>query len=98
MQVWDDLFRNIDKVGRELVEAGVIPVAELEEWLRASKKDKSKMLSVGLPSVASLNNVIHTAKAGVGGILLCKPPPDLLSKAIIMDDVSWRGADCIPLS
>ncbi|CAM6089830.1 unnamed protein product [Calypogeia fissa] len=70
VQVWDNLFLNMDKLGKELVRAGVFKASDLEEWLKASKKDKSKMISVGLPACSTLNSVIYTAKSGVPGILL----------------------------
>ncbi|KAL2621800.1 hypothetical protein R1flu_002005 [Riccia fluitans] len=70
VQIWDNLFINMDSIGKELVRAGVIKAAGLEEWLRAPKKDKSRLISVGLPAYSSLSTLIFSAKNGVAGILL----------------------------
>ncbi|BBN14826.1 hypothetical protein MPTK1_6g14800 [Marchantia polymorpha subsp. ruderalis] len=70
VQIWDNLFRNMDSIGKELVLGGIIKVADLEEWIRAPKRDKSRLLSVGLPAYSSLSTLLYSAKAGVSGLLL----------------------------
>ncbi|KAL3692204.1 hypothetical protein R1sor_005855 [Riccia sorocarpa] len=70
VQIWDSLFINMDNIGKELVRAGVYKAADLEEWLRSPKKDKSRVISVGLPAYSSLTTLLHSAKNAVAGILL----------------------------
>lgn len=70
VQIWDDMFRNINLRGRYLVEAGVLNTADLDGWLRGGKSPKWKVVACGLPAYCTLHTLLESAKANCAGILL----------------------------
>ncbi|KAG0594583.1 hypothetical protein M758_UG090400 [Ceratodon purpureus] len=70
VQIWDDMFRNINLRGKYLVEAGVLKTSELDGWLRGGKSPKWKIVACGLPAYCTLHTLFESAKANSAGILL----------------------------
>ncbi|KAG0572069.1 hypothetical protein KC19_VG065400 [Ceratodon purpureus] len=70
VQIWDDMFRNINLRGKYLVEAGVLKTSELDGWLRGGKSPKWKIVACGLPAYCTLHTLLESAKAKSAGILL----------------------------
>lgn len=70
VQVWGNMMRTCEARGKELVDANVIMVGDLYDWLKAKNGDEASIISVGLPSYACLHTLLSTIKAGLDGILL----------------------------
>lgn len=70
VQIWDNIFKTCELVGKELVQADIIKFGDLEEWNRAPNSEKSRLVGVGLPAYAVLTCLLRSAKAGVTGLLL----------------------------
>lgn len=72
MQVWDNMFKNMEIQGRLLVDTGAIKTSDLESYIKASRSPKSKMVAVGIPAYCALKTLLVAAKAGSAGLLLSK--------------------------
>lgn len=70
VQIWDNIFKTCEVLGKGLVQADVIKIGDLEEWNRSSNSSKGRIVGVGLPAYALLTYLIRSAKAGVAGLLL----------------------------
>ena len=69
LQIWAELMTACELSGKELLDANVITSVDLSEWLR-TKGSSEETVGLGLPSYALLHSLLHSIKAGSGGILL----------------------------
>ncbi|XP_057953914.1 uncharacterized membrane protein At3g27390-like [Malania oleifera] len=69
-QVWGNMMRSCEIRAKELLDANVITPADLHEWLKAKNGNEGAIVGVGLPCYSFLQSLLHSIKAGSGGILL----------------------------
>ncbi|GMH24087.1 hypothetical protein Nepgr_025930 [Nepenthes gracilis] len=80
VQIWGHLMHSCEARGKELIDANVIALADLSEWLKAKTGHEAAIVGIGLPSYSCLQNLLRSIKAGSDGIML-------------LDDVVIRNED-----
>ncbi|OVA10451.1 hypothetical protein BVC80_8983g20 [Macleaya cordata] len=70
VQIWEHMMKCCVMRGRELVDANVITPADLAEWFRAKSSSEATIVGIGLPTYSFLQTLIHSIKAGSGGLLM----------------------------
>ncbi|GAB2282603.1 hypothetical protein Dimus_017141 [Dionaea muscipula] len=71
VQIWSGMMRTCEARGKELVDANVITLGDLYDWLKAKNNDEEAIIGVGLPSYACLHTLLSTINSRLdGGILL----------------------------
>lgn len=56
--------------GKELLDAGVITSADLNEFMKAKNSDESAIISIGLPCYSFLQALLCSINANSGGLIL----------------------------
>ncbi|GMH14775.1 hypothetical protein Nepgr_016616 [Nepenthes gracilis] len=57
-------MRSCKARGKELIDASVITMADLSEWLKAKNGDETAIIGGGLPSCSSLQNIRQVVLSG----------------------------------
>ncbi|GAB4846994.1 hypothetical protein Ancab_026006 [Ancistrocladus abbreviatus] len=70
VQVWENLMRSCEARGKELLDANVITIADMGEWLKVKGDNEAAIIGVGLPSYACLYTLLRSIKTGTNGLLL----------------------------
>ncbi|GAB4848962.1 hypothetical protein Ancab_003776 [Ancistrocladus abbreviatus] len=70
VQMWEHMMRSCELRGKELMEANLITMVDLKEWLKAKNSNEGTIVGVGLPSYSCLYNILRSIKAGSDGLLL----------------------------
>ncbi|KAF8405051.1 hypothetical protein HHK36_009948 [Tetracentron sinense] len=70
VQVWGQMMKSCEIMGRELVDANVITPADLNEWCKAKTNTETTIIGLGLPSYSCLQALIRSIKAQAAGLLL----------------------------
>ncbi|XP_057766998.1 uncharacterized membrane protein At3g27390-like isoform X2 [Salvia miltiorrhiza] len=68
LELADALFKECRRLGEVLVSEGTIKLTDIEE--AKSRRDRGRMLTVGLPAYCILQTLLRSARADCGGILL----------------------------
>lgn len=63
-------MRGCETRGKELLDAGAITPADLNDYLRAKNGSEATIISVGLPCYSLLLTLLNSIKAGSDGFLL----------------------------
>lgn len=61
---------SFEMEGKELLDAGVLTLADLYESLKGRHGQESSIINVGLPCYALLHTLLSSIKAGAHGVLL----------------------------
>ncbi|KAL0698485.1 hypothetical protein Bca4012_054607 [Brassica carinata] len=69
-QIWEHMMGWFEMEGKELLDQGVITLADLYESLKGRHGTESSVISVGLPSYSLLHTLLRSIKAGAHGVLL----------------------------
>ncbi|KAF6138994.1 hypothetical protein GIB67_010720 [Kingdonia uniflora] len=70
VQIWDDMMKSSEMKGKQLLDSKVITPADLVEWSKTKSCSESNIIGVGLPSSSFLQKLLHSIKAGSGGLLM----------------------------
>ncbi|CAK7337650.1 unnamed protein product [Dovyalis caffra] len=70
VQVWGNMMRSCEKRGKDLLNAGAITPADLNNYLKAKGGNEVSIISVGLPCYSLLQTVLISIKAGADGFML----------------------------
>lgn len=73
VQIWCDIMRSCESRGKELIDAKIIKISHLDEWLR-TKGSNQETVNLGIPSYALLQKLLFSIKAGSTGLLLTSGP------------------------
>lgn len=68
-QIWDELMTSLEEGGKQLVDAEVIKLADLNEWVKMRGR-KGGIIGLGLPSYCLLDTLVESIQAGSSGIVL----------------------------
>uniref|UniRef100_A0A0E0DEY1 Uncharacterized protein n=1 Tax=Oryza meridionalis TaxID=40149 RepID=A0A0E0DEY1_9ORYZ len=69
VQIWENMMKNCELRGRDLLNLNVITTVDLTEWLR-TKESGHEAIGLGVPSYSLLCMILHSIKAGSGGLLI----------------------------
>ncbi|XP_065876573.1 uncharacterized membrane protein At3g27390 isoform X2 [Euphorbia lathyris] len=70
VQIWGSVMKACETRGKELLDAGAITVADLNESLKAKNANEGTIVSVGLPCYSLLQTLLNSIKAGSDGFVL----------------------------
>lgn len=63
-------MRSCEMRGRELLDAHVITLTDLSDWLKAKNSKEAGIIGVGVPSYTLFHNILYSIKAGSDGLLI----------------------------
>ncbi|XP_006652341.1 uncharacterized membrane protein At3g27390 isoform X2 [Oryza brachyantha] len=69
VQIWENMMKNCEMRGRDLLNLNVITTVDLTEWLR-SKESGQEAIGLGVPSYSLLCIILQSIKASSGGLLV----------------------------
>ncbi|CAA6664976.1 unnamed protein product [Spirodela intermedia] len=69
VQIWDELMTGFEVGGKQLLDAEVITLADLSEWVKM-KGSKGGIIGLGLPSYCLLDTLVESITVGASGIVL----------------------------
>ncbi|WOH10101.1 hypothetical protein DCAR_0729562 [Daucus carota subsp. sativus] len=70
VQVWGNMMRSCEMRGKELLDAHVITVTDLCDWLKAKNSKEAGIVGVGVPCYTLFHNILYSIKAGSEGLLI----------------------------
>ncbi|XP_002523561.3 uncharacterized membrane protein At3g27390 [Ricinus communis] len=70
VQIWGAIMRSCETKGRELLDAGALTPADLNDYLKAKNANEGAILGVGLPCYSLLQTLFYSIKAGSNGFVL----------------------------
>ncbi|XP_068643106.1 uncharacterized membrane protein At3g27390 [Aristolochia californica] len=70
VQIWEDIMKSCEMRGKELIDAKVITVADLYEWIKAKSGNQGMLVGLGIPCYSLFVCLINSIKAGSTGLLL----------------------------
>lgn len=63
-------MRSCEMRGKELLDAHVITITDLCDWLKANNSKEASIIGVGLPCYTFFHNILYSIKAGSEGLLI----------------------------
>lgn len=63
-------MRTCEIRGRELLDANVLTLADLHEWLKTKNSNDAAVIDVGLPCYSLLQSLLYSIKGNSSGMLL----------------------------
>ncbi|XP_074377596.1 putative membrane protein At3g27390 [Apium graveolens] len=70
VQVWGNMMRLKELRGKELLDANLITVADLYDWLNAKDSEEGAVIGIGLPSYSLHYMIVNSIRAGSAGIVI----------------------------
>ncbi|KAK1383294.1 Cyclin-dependent kinase inhibitor 1-like [Heracleum sosnowskyi] len=70
VQVWGNIMRSKELRGKELLDANLITVADLYDWLNAKNSEEGAIIGIGLPSYCFYYMIVNSIRAGSAGIMI----------------------------
>ncbi|KAL1824319.1 hypothetical protein ACET3Z_011097 [Daucus carota] len=70
VQVWENMMRSKELRGKELVDANLITVADLYDWLNAKNSEEGAVIGIGLPCYSFYCTIVNSIKSGSAGIMI----------------------------
>lgn len=70
MQVWENMMKLKELRGKELLDANLITVADLYDWLNAKNSEEGVVIGIGLPSYSFYYMIVNSIRAGSAGIII----------------------------
>ncbi|KAJ4829599.1 hypothetical protein Tsubulata_014263 [Turnera subulata] len=70
VQIWGSAMRACEIRGKELLDAGAISCADLNNFLKAKNENEGAIINVGLPCYSMLLSFLNSIRTGSNGLLL----------------------------
>lgn len=70
-QIWDNMFKKLEREGKKLVDAGVLKTSDFEAYMKSrGTVPDGKIVEIGLPAYCNFDTLLASAKSKCPGLLL----------------------------
>ncbi|KAJ4963704.1 hypothetical protein NE237_023643 [Protea cynaroides] len=70
VQIWSNIMKSFEIKGKELLNANVITMADLDQWLKTKNSNEAPIISIGLPTYSMLHFLLSSIRSGSSGLIL----------------------------
>ncbi|XVF61148.1 hypothetical protein PTKIN_Ptkin08bG0106100 [Pterospermum kingtungense] len=70
VQIWSNMMKCSEIMGKELLDANIITPVDLCEWLKAKSGNEATIIGVGLPCYCFLQTLLNSIRSGSNGLLM----------------------------
>lgn len=82
-QIWDNMFKKLEREGKKLVDAGVLKSTDFEAYMKSKGTvPDGKIVEIGLPTYCNFDSLLYSAKSKSPGLLLGEFPCNFVSTSM----------------